>query len=158
MNEETLETPNNNETLASRWQRLWASILDTITLMVVTLPIMYFTGIFDLLAEGKQPSLVYSLGIALAGIAFFVLINYKSLITNGQTIGKKVLGIKIVDLNNTLPTGKILLTRYVAYFGFAQIPIAGSLINIINILFVFGKEKRCGHDYIAKTKVIKADA
>jgi len=155
MNEEFLETTSN---LATRWQRLWASIIDSITVMLVTLPIMYFTGMFDMMTEGRQPGLLYSLGIGLAGIAFFALINYQSLTTNGQTIGKKVLGIKIVDLDESLPSGKSLLTRYVAYFGFGQIPIAGPLISIINILFIFGKEKRCGHDYLGKTKVIKADA
>ena len=155
MNEEFLETTAN---LATRWQRLWASIIDSITVMFITLPIMYFTGMFDMVAEGRQPGLLYSLGIGLAGIAFFALINYQALTTKGQTIGKKVLGIKIVDLDESLPSGKSLLTRYVAYFGFGQIPIAGPLISIINILFIFGKEKRCGHDYLGKTKVIKADA
>jgi len=155
MNEEFLETTTN---LATRWQRLWASIIDSITVMLVTLPIMYFTGIFDMMAEGRQPGLLYNLGIGLAGIAFFALINYKSLTTNGQTIGKKLLGIKIVDLDDSLPSEKSLLIRYVAYFGFGQIPIAGPLISIINILFIFGKEKRCGHDYLAKTKVIKANS
>jgi len=158
MNEKIIkEVSNQSETLATRWQRLWASIIDSLTMMVITLPIMYFTGAFDRLAAGEQPGLIYNLMIALAGIGFFLLINYKSLLNNGQTIGKKLLGIKIVDLNATIPTSKNLLTRYAAYFGFGQVPIAGPIINLINILFIFGKEKRCGHDYIAGTKVIKAD-
>jgi uncharacterized RDD family membrane protein YckC len=158
MNEETLEITSKNNTLATRWQRLWASLIDSLTIMIITLPLMYFTGMFEMVAEGRQPGAIYNLMIALAGIAFFFAINYKPLITQGQTIGKKLLSIKIVDLEEELPTGKSLLARYAAYFGFGQIPIVGPLVSIVNILFIFGKEKRCGHDYIAKTKVVQADS
>jgi len=30
------------------------------------------------------------------------------------------------------------------------------LFGLINVLFIFGQEKRCVHDMIAKTKVVKA--
>ncbi len=35
----------------------------------------------------------------------------------------------------------------------AHIPMVGPLINLVNPLFIFGKERRCLHDYIAKTQV-----
>ena len=38
------------------------------------------------------------------------------------------------------------------------IPAIGQLIvGFINPMFIFGKEKRCLHDYIAKTKVSYTD-
>lgn len=152
---ELVEESNASIALASRWKRLWASILDSLVIALITVPFMYFTGGFDGAADGVQPSLEYSLLVGVIGMVVFLLINAKLLIKNGQTIGKKILGIKIADLNGNLPTiKKHLLKRYAAYFLPAQIPIAGPFISIINILFIFGKQKRCIHDYIAGTKVI----
>ena len=38
----------------------------------------------------------------------------------------------------------------------AQLPVIGAILGLVNILFIFGPEKRCLHDYIAGTRVIKA--
>lgn len=154
-NNEMLEADQSN--LATRWQRFWASIIDSLIMMVLMIPLMFFTGMFEVTDEMAQPSYLYTLGIGLAGLAFFVLINYKLLTTKGQTIGKKVLNTKIVEMDGSLPDSKALLTRYGVFFGLGYIPVIGSIINLVNVLFIFGKEKRCGHDYIAKTKVVKAD-
>ena len=140
--------------LANRWQRLWASLIDALIMMAVTIPAMYFTGGFNVIEEGREPSFIYGLMIAIVGVVFFVLINGKLLLTHGQTIGKKVLNIKIVDMEDNLPTQNHFIKRYAMFFGLGQIPIAGPLLSLINILVIFGKEKRCGHDYFAETKVV----
>ena len=126
-------------------------------MMCFTVPLMYFTGGIDLIMEGRQPHTMYMVGMGILGIVFFVLVNGKFLLESGQTIGKKVLKIKIVDLNDELPSKVHLLKRYGLYFGLGQIPVIGQWLSIINILFVFGKEKRCLHDYVGKTRVIKVE-
>lgn len=147
---------DSEKPLASRWARLGASLIDSIIIMVILLPVMYLTGGFDGIMEGRQPGFVYSLGMGVLGAVVFFVINYRSLITNGQTVGKKVLEIKIVDLNGNVPVFQPqLLTRYAVYFLPGQIPFVGQLFNLINILFIFTKEKRCIHDLIAKTKVVQ---
>ena len=143
--------------LATRWSRLWASILDSLIMMCFTVPLMYFTGGIDLLMEGRQPDAMYMVGMGIAGIVFFVLVNGKFLLESGQSIGKKVLKIKIVDLNDVLPSKVHLLKRYGLYFGLGQIPVVGQFLSIINILFIFGKEKRCLHDYVGETRVINVE-
>lgn len=154
---ELVDPSNENNALASRWKRLWASILDGLIMSVVTVPAMYFTGGFDGIAKGVQPSFEYTLMIAVIGIVAFVIINIKLLVNHGQTIGKKVLGIKIVDLDGNLPgMKKHLLKRYAVYFLPGQIPFGGQIFSMINILFIFGKEKRCIHDLVAETKVVMA--
>lgn len=146
---------SENSDLASRWKRLWASMLDSLTILAFTLPAMYFSGGFADISEGKEPSFEYNLMIGALALFVFLIINFQLLAKNGQTIGKKLLGIKIVDLNGDLPTmKKHFFKRYAVYFLPGQIPVAGQLISIINILFIFGKQKRCGHDYIAGTKVV----
>jgi len=102
-------TNTNFETmiLASRWQRLGASILDSLIIIVITIPVMFLTGGFDGITDGtNQQSLLYNVSIAIVGFVVFFGINFKFLINSGQTIGKKALGIKITDMEGNLPTLK----------------------------------------------------
>jgi len=143
-------------TLASRWQRLGASILDSLIIIVITIPVMFLTGGFDGITDGtNQQSLLYNVSIAIVGFVVFFGINFKFLINSGQTIGKKALGIKITDMGGNLPTLKgHLLKRYATYFLPAQIPVVGQIFSLVNILFIFGKQKRCLHDLAGGTQVI----
>ena len=150
---------NNDVTvgpLASRWARLFGSIVDSLIMGLVMLPIMYFTGYFDGFADGNQPSLVHAFALGLAGCLAFVLINWHFLKTSGQTIGKKALGTKIVTDTDQLPDTPTLLKRYGVYFGLSMVPIIGSILSLLNIVFIFGGEKKCLHDRAAVTKVVKA--
>lgn len=142
-------------TLASRWARLGAALIDSLIIAVVTLPVMYLTGGFEGLLEGRQPGTLYLFGIAFLGMIVYFAINYRFLIANGQTIGKKVLDIRIVDLNGNVPSFQwTLIVRYVVTAFPPQIPLVGQLLGLIDALFIFSKEKRCVHDLIAKTRVV----
>jgi len=87
----------------------------------------------------------------------YLVLNGYLLHKRGQTIGKWALGIKIVSLHNEkiLPLWKVFFVRYVPQVLVAMIPLAGSILILINDLFIFRKNKRCVHDYIAGTKVIR---
>jgi uncharacterized RDD family membrane protein YckC len=153
-----LVTPQTGELeLASRWNRLFAAIIETIIMMCVTLPLMFFTGGFDGMSTGTQPSFIYTLGMSVVSWIVFALINGKFLLANGQTIGKKAMEIRIVDIAGNVPVLNTLLTRYGVYFLPGLIPVIGGLFSLINVLFIFGAEKRCLHDQIAKTRVVKAN-
>jgi uncharacterized RDD family membrane protein YckC len=154
----SLVTPSTGELeLASRWNRLFAAIIDTIIMMCVTLPLMFFTGGFDGMSTGQQPGILYTLGMSLVSWIVFALINGKFLLASGQTIGKKAMEIRIVDLEGNVPVLNTLLARYAVYFLPGLIPVAGGIFSLVNILFIFGAEKRCLHDQVAKTKVVKAN-
>ena len=141
--------------LASRWQRLIASLVDTFIQMLIIMPLMYFTGGFEVIMEGAVNSLAYELTILAISLAVFAAINGKFLLRDGQTVGKKAVGIKIVD-NGDLPVSMSnLLKRYAMYFLPGYIPVVGQLISFVSVLFIFGKEKRCLHDYVGNTKVIQ---
>lgn len=146
-----------DDVLASRWARLAAALLDCLIILPITLPLVYFTGGFDGISEGVEPTLLYTLCLSLIGIVLFILIHGKLLINKGQTIGKKLLGIKIVNVNGNQADLATLTRRYGAYWLFPLIPVVGGLINLINICFIFGSSKRCLHDHFGNTKVINLE-
>lgn len=153
--ENIVTAPIGEQNTASRWDRLWASLIDCLLMMVVIIPLIYLTGGFDGISEGVQPSLWYSLFMSLCGIGVFFLINWKLLTVRGQTIGKRTMNIKIVTLTGELPGFKEhLLKRYGLYFLLGQVPMVGQFLSIGNALFIFGKQRRCAHDFVAGTTVV----
>jgi len=148
------ETSNN----ASRLSRLGASIIDSLIMIVLVIPVMFLTGGFDQISNPEdQPSLLYNLAIAIAAIVVFVAVNFKLLTSNGQTIGKKAVGIKIVTMQDELPSLKEnLLKRYAVYFIPGQVPIIGQIFSLVNVLFIFKADQRCIHDLVGDTKVVNA--
>lgn len=152
----------NNEifdesSLASRWSRLWASLIDALTIAPITIPLMYFTGGFEGVSKGSQPPLSYALAMAFISTAIFLVIHGKFMVQDGQTLGKKLFNIKIVTISGQHASIPVLAKRYGFYWVIPQIPAIGPLINLVNILFIFGKSKRCLHDYVGGTKVITAN-
>ncbi|UXI03687.1 RDD family protein [Photobacterium sp. TY1-4] len=145
--------------LATKWSRVGASIIDGFLISIVTLPIAYLMGGFDGLNQEPPVQMSYELQILLLvlGLLFYAAVNWKLLESNGQSIGKKVLNIRIVYLNDEQASRTdILVKRYLPYLLFSYIPFIGPLVSLINLLFIFGKQRRCLHDRIAGTKVVKA--
>lgn len=140
--------------LASRWDRLCASLVDALTISPITIPLIYFTGGFDGISKGIKPSLSYSLTMALISTAIFLIIHGKFIVRDGQTLGKKALKIKIVKTNGQHADIPTLAKRYGFFWCIPQIPAIGEIINTVNILFIFSKSKRCLHDHVGGTKVI----
>ncbi|CAC9600118.1 hypothetical protein [uncultured Gammaproteobacteria bacterium] len=148
------ENIENELVLASRWSRLWASLLDALIILIIAMPIIYFTNGFDNIFKGTL-SATYALFLVAIQIVVFIALNGKLLLNKGQTIGKMVLNIKIVTLTGELPSVKQhLIKRFGVYLLTSQIPFIGQFLSMINILMIFGKKKRCAHDYFAGTMVV----
>jgi uncharacterized RDD family membrane protein YckC len=149
------EDQGEGSDLATRGKRLSASLIDSLLIGVITLPIIYYTGAWDDIYKGIPPSTGYSIAIGICGLVAFLLINGKLLVENGQTLGKKVVGIRIVDMEgNKASIKKQLFPRYAFYFLPGQVPVVGQIVSMVNILWIFGKPRRCLHDYVAGTKVV----
>jgi uncharacterized RDD family membrane protein YckC len=75
----------------------------------------------------------------------------------GQTLGKMLMGVRIVDYHNNSNPGfvKAVLLRACVPRLIAAIPCVGTLFALIDPLFIFGEERRCIHDRIAGTKVVE---
>jgi hypothetical protein len=65
-------------------------------------------------------------------------------------------GIRIARLDNTVPNlGRVVLLRYAPMSVASLVPGVGGLLNLIDVLMIFGSERRCLHDRIAATKVVR---
>lgn len=157
-----LEVPgeiSGEHILASRWARLWGSLIDGIIAMVFIFPTMFLTGYWEKAMAGNVPFFDTILLAAFGNLMFVVLHGYL-LAKHGQTIGKRLVGTRIVSVssNKILPFWKVFLVRYLPVSVAANIPLISQFLVIIDALFIFRKSKRCAHDLIAGTKVIKVSA
>ncbi|WP_353570457.1 RDD family protein [Candidatus Albibeggiatoa sp. nov. BB20] len=152
--------------LASRSSRFGAYIFDMIIYMIpITLTIIAILVLedmvqFDSFESGEDLisspfALAYFGFLGISMIVIFIL-NLVYLYRNGQTIGKRVLGIKIIRTDYTRAgLARIIFLRYFIMGMIGGIPLIGLIITLVNYLIIFGKPRRCLHDYIADTIVVK---
>jgi uncharacterized RDD family membrane protein YckC len=144
--------------LADPGTRLGAAILDTFIFgAMVYLPIILITyGLA--VASGDNDAAAAAMGFAgfgLAAVGFVVwcVLTIKYLRRNGQSIAKKLVGIKIIRTNGTpVSVGRVFWLRNVVNGLLGIIPLYG----LIEVLFIFGESRQCLHDKIADTIVVKA--
>jgi uncharacterized RDD family membrane protein YckC len=143
---------------AGRGTRLGAVILDGIIFgVLVYMPLV--VGVMIGAAAGRpaddgvNASLVIGSVLALAGLivwSWFTIIYVKR---NGQSIAKKLLGIKVVRTDNSpISLGRIFWLRNVVNGLISIVPFYG----IVDVLFIFGESRQCLHDKIADTIVVSA--
>jgi uncharacterized RDD family membrane protein YckC len=144
--------------LASRWARLGAVLIDGIVQMVVIVPVLLlaFGGWSNYLAKAETMGLVMTAVLQLGSFIVFLLIHGYLMKTRGQTIGKLALGIKMVRSNeNPADLQRLALMRYLPQYAITAIPLVGGLFYIVDVLFIFRESRKCLHDDIADTIVVK---
>jgi uncharacterized RDD family membrane protein YckC len=150
--------PTSELRLGGRGERLGAALIDGFIQVPIALPIMYAMGYFDGVMQGVQPSYGMKAFGALVGFALFVAIQGFPLANSGQTWGKKLLKLKIVDLEGRKPEfARLVGLRYATTQAAVLVPFLGSLYALVDALFIFRNDKRCIHDLIAGTRVVVAD-
>jgi uncharacterized RDD family membrane protein YckC len=147
--------------LASRWLRLGAALLDSIIGTMFAAPgmaMLIMAGVFAT-PDSPNPALMLA-GFVTIGAAMVVLLGIQIylLVTRGQTLGKKFLGIKIVCFEDDSNPGfvKVFLLRMLVNGLIGAVPFLGLIYSLTDILFIFREDRRCIHDLIAGTKVVKA--
>jgi uncharacterized RDD family membrane protein YckC len=147
-----------------RWLRLAAALIDGCIALVVFVPLMFVGGYWQAAFEaGRSGGLgLMPLGTtllwAVLGFVVFVLIQAYPLQATSQTWGKKLLSIRIVDLQGNQPSlMDLLVKRYLPTHAIANLPCVGVLYVLVDSLMIFRQDQRCLHDLIAGTRVIRAD-
>ncbi len=155
---------SENDVLAGRFTRLAAALVDGILILVIIIPVMLATGYYAR-AQTQQIGFLEQLAMSLFSMFVMLALNGYLLATQGQTIGKMLTKIQIVDVESgaLLPFLRVYVYRYLwmlpLVFVVAFIPGTAddqfvNLAALINVLFIFGAARRCLHDYIAGSKVV----
>lgn len=140
---------------AERGTRLGANLLDGLAAIVISSPLWIGVAING---GADKPSVISMALMVLGGLAVLGLFLYQLLLLyrHGQTLGKRQLGIRIVRSNgDAAEFSHLLLKRSLLPGVIGMIPLLGSLFGLANILWIFGDEKRCLHDLLADTIVVR---
>jgi uncharacterized RDD family membrane protein YckC len=152
--------PRAVNVLADRSTRLGAALLDGLVVLVVYLPLIFasvFTGTItspgDEASVRLAPAIMIGFALLIVGVITWLVLTIRFVAANGQTIGKKILSIKVVRSDGSKATlGRIFWLRNVVNGLLSIIPLYG----LIEHLFIFGETRQCLHDKIADTIVVKA--
>lgn len=150
--------------LATRLSRLGAALLDAaifaVPAMVAAIMLPAYQQ-YVLRSGGDAGPGDFSAGAAivmmLLGLAIIALLvmQFVLLYRRGQTVGKKIVGIRIVRPDGTRASfPRLLFLRYGLPGLIGAIPFVGVVFSLVNVLFIFGEERRCLHDRIADTIVV----
>jgi uncharacterized RDD family membrane protein YckC len=132
--------------LAERGTRLGAALIDAVLYIAA-----FMIGAMPGFMVGDE--FVIGAGAIFAWIAL-VAYQWYLISTSGQTLAKKWLGIRIVRVDGS-QLGflyGVVLRSWVMGFAAGLIPFVG----LVDVLLIFGDERRCLHDHLAGTKVVVA--
>jgi uncharacterized RDD family membrane protein YckC len=159
--------------LASRWLRLGAALLDELLSNFCALPGMIMLGpsalmlIFRLATQGRDAlqdsdlemlaGRSSALGVLVLGVLLCAAVQTWMLTMHGQTVGKRLLGIRIVRVQDDANPGFVhaVLLRSVVPIIIRAIPMFGLGFWLVDVGCIFRTDKRCLHDLIAGTKVVQ---
>lgn len=158
---ELAEDNKTDKKLAKRSKRLAAAVVDIFIFLPLVSLMAQPLGLTNLQENGSTTAfdLEQKIKLFLIGQLLFLLVQGYLLYSRGQTIGKILLKIRIVNMREEIPSiTRLYLLRYFSFSLIVQIPIIGGIIAIVNLLFIFGKDQRCLHDYLAGTQVLDISA
>jgi uncharacterized RDD family membrane protein YckC len=141
--------------LAAPGSRLAAMLVDRVASL---LPVLGTLSIGALLGRGRSEAEVASLLLVLilAGLlGCMVMVSWQLylLLTTGQSLGKRLLGIKVVRTDGSpIDLGRLILLRNLTP-AVLIVPTFG-LFALANALLVFTPGRRCLHDHLADSKVV----
>jgi uncharacterized RDD family membrane protein YckC len=145
--------------LATPMQRLAASLLDGLVSLPAVIPLVL--AMAPLEDSDVAPTLTGSqwtwLAVAVVWLLAVMVINLVMLTKRGQTIGKKWMGIRIARVEDDGNPGfvKAVLLRGFVNGLIGSIPLIGPVYSLVDICFIFREDRRCIHDHIAGTRVVK---
>ncbi|HVT72218.1 MAG TPA: RDD family protein [Lacunisphaera sp.] len=148
--------PAAGNVLADRGTRLVAQIIDFLAGCVAGIP----GGVLLVLGGGRHGGPLAFAGIAVIVFGSLILLGIQIylLTTNGQTVGKKLMNIRIVTWPDGADAGfvKAFLLRMFVNGLISAVPVLGFLYLLVDICFIFRDDRRCIHDLIAGTQVVTA--
>jgi uncharacterized RDD family membrane protein YckC len=156
--------------LAARGSRLVAQVINHLLLGLAFAPFLgalVLTGEWSATDSGGDPldrtTIATSIGFAVSAALLIVLIVVQILLLrrNRWSLGKRMLGIRIVSSDcSEVPLARLLGLRILlpsAVNAASSAFLCGlPLFTVVDACFIFGEQRRCLHDLIADTIVVRA--
>ena len=152
--------------LAGWWSRVGAALIDSLIIGVGALIILavfgsvFSVGFFESEETGVV-ALIVGLMLSFVAIAVVALLYAPLMMdrTNGKTLGRMAMGIRVVRANGQPMTFGFAMLREVAVkallFGFAG-SITFGLANLADVLWpLWDDENRALHDFLVDTRVVR---
>jgi uncharacterized RDD family membrane protein YckC len=154
---EDIEPEAGGIVLATRMRRFWASMIDVAIAAVIIGLLAYFSP-WNPWADMETANPWAPAPVdALVQFGIFVAVHGWLLATRGQTAGKAFLGIRVVRGDGgRAGAGRLIGIRYGVGAVLMVIPMIGQVYALVDVLFIFGRKRRCLHDLIADTIVVRA--
>jgi uncharacterized RDD family membrane protein YckC len=159
-------------TLAERGARLAAVTIDDLIVLAICLPAIFgavprLSAMMADVANGGDLDpyaliwpMITGVGAVISTIGFiaWAVVTTWLVATNGQTIGKRALGIKVVRKDGSRASlGRIFWLRNIVNMVPGFLPYIGLLYELLlDPVMIYQDSRQCLHDRIADTIVIKA--
>lgn len=142
--------------LAGRGARLAGAIIDGVILLGLWWIVGKVTPWNIFSPKMAEAGMVALLGMQMLGLLLFAIVNGYLLMTRGQTVGKMLLGMRIVRQDGAAASpGRLIGLRYGVGWLLSALPVVGMVYALVDCLLIFRADRRCVHDLIANTIVVK---
>lgn len=135
-----------------RFARLVAVGIDTIIAIPVLLACYAAYGIAAL------SDMFLVLEATFLGLCGVVLVQGLFLAFRAQTVGKMLLGLRIMNVATGRRAGfaRLVFLRMLVTSLLSALAGIGWIFGLVDALFIFREDRRCLHDFIAGTRVVRA--
>ena len=156
--------------LAGRWRRLAATLIDAVLVPCLTLVLVMIAGVLE--DAEDYADAMWVLWVFLLAVASYLLLNGYTLWRRGQTLGKWLTGIAIVRADVAgrasedvradaarVPLWKLVCIRALFFplLFLVAVPWV-TLLPLLDQLLIFRRNRRCLHDLLAGTIVVRRRA
>lgn len=142
--------------LAQPLQRLGATILDLVMIYgfaLIVVPLIVI--ITQILIPNYEFGVFFLVALIYGSLIFPFVINLYFLEKYGQSIGKRILKLKIVHQEGaSLSSDRLIFLRHIVPTIIFNVPVIGIFFFFMDSLLVFSSERQCIHDRLAKTIVV----
>lgn len=152
------DVASGGQELGGRGARLGAAIIDTLIQLAVyyALAFTVFSALVPTSTSYGSIAGAFLLQIV-ASFTLFIVVHGYLLATQGQTVGKKLVGLRILRSNGERASvARLVGLRYFLGWIIAVIPVVGMVYALVDCLLIFRASHKCLHDNIADTIVVKA--
>lgn len=145
--------------LATPSDRFLGAFIDGLVGFAISIPfwgLLFLVGVLKSMDDMGKLGFGYTAVFTIFYFIVFMAIQWKFLNATGQTIGKKVAKTRIVTMDGKKPLiGDLIGKRYAFVSVISIIPVVGGVLSLVDALMVFKSDRRCLHDLVAGTQVVK---